>query len=156
MIATGDPEAARGADPHPKVVLDPGISTFAQQRLVCITGYERPRRLTLGRAIRHRRNPIVPLPEGRGLGRYRRHPIAPPRHAVAAAVQICDHTLTSPFEQLTDAYADLATNGGDRAVPHRPHRYTAGAQHADAAPLTFLDTMSRSRTAPDAQEGANE
>jgi hypothetical protein len=131
-----------------KVVHIEGISPFAQQRLVCITGYGTASSdFLLGRA----ENPAKTAEEFHFPTRkgpideslIDDTPISLPRHAVPTAVQIWTDAMVS----VTGEYADLAEKwwGGSLSVSDIADFGSRVGGRMASTPLTFLDAMNRSR-----------
>lgn len=148
MTATEDPDEA-GVRVHTrKVVHIEGISPFAQQRLVCITGYGTASSdFLLGRA-----DPPPDASENFDypIDEYEADrtpiddtPISLGRHAVPTAVQVWADTLVD----VSGQYADLAEKwwGGNLVAADIAAFGSRVGSRLAAAPLTFLDAVNRSR-----------
>ena len=131
-----------------KVVHIDGMSPFAQQRLVCITGYGTASSdFLLGPAGAPPADaePFDFPPDQAAADRtdIDDHPVALHRHGVPAAVQTFNDTLMD----LTAAYGDLAQKWWTTGVSASEVAEFGGrvGRRLAAAPLAYLDAMNRPR-----------
>lgn len=131
-----------------KIVRLDGISTFAQERLVCLTGYGTASAdLVFGRAEdppKRAEEFLFPTDEPQADATdVADTPVAPPRHAVPAASQLWIDTL----QDLTGDYAKLAEQwwDGTLTLPGVARHYEQVGGKLFRAPFTYLDLINRSR-----------
>lgn len=148
MIATEDPDKPGVRVRTRKVVHIEGISPFAQQRLVCITGYGTASSdFLLGRADPppdSAEDFDFPVDDEQANKRPTDDtPVSLARHAVPTAVQVWADTLVD----VSGQYADLAEKwwGGNLVASDIAEFGSRVGSRLAATPLTFLDAVNRSR-----------